>query len=321
MARLRFLVTAVIVLACTGCTPADEEPGVVARVNGEPITLAQVEARHDLLQFEAGDTWGPSLDKLKQDYGTILGKLIVNRLIGQELARRNLSVSDQEIQAVEQSIRSDYPEDAFEQVLIEEYVNLNLWRERLRARLAHQKFVDKVLGPAVQVEFQEAEDYYLEHVSDFYLPPRYTIAVIRGENEDMVRQAREQSVLKQSLPSGETLGAGQVSVERLQVRQDSMPASWQELVRPLEPGQASPVFREDSEFRSLFVLERHGGQFLDPSQAYPLIEEVLIERKLSTAFQEWLEQAVASSRIEVSTSLLPSVEELENGQPAEEKAS
>lgn len=292
-----------LLVAVTACDSPDDQFGIVARVNGEPITLAQVEAKHDLLHLEWTETSRPSVDRLRQEYGEVLSDLIIQKLMEQELARLKEAVTSEDVAVLENEIRSDYPENAFEQVLVEEYISLDTWRNRLRAQLVQERFVNKVLTPTVQLDYKEAEEYYIAHATDFYLPPRVDLAIVRGENRQLVTEVIEKYAASADM---DVLNAtsGQVSVDRIRMRTDRMPASWLSVLEGLDPGQSSEVFEEDDEYRCLLLLERHEGVYLEPAQAYPLIEEILVEEKVGRAFEEWLGRSLEEARIEVSRHLL-----------------
>jgi hypothetical protein len=116
-----------VLLACfilSGCQNKNEEPGVVARVNGKPIYLTQLEYKYDL-SHEGNGEFVPSVAQVREEYGQILGDLIVQELVSQELEQRNIPVSAKELKDAENEVRSDYPDDSFEQILIEEYIDIN----------------------------------------------------------------------------------------------------------------------------------------------------------------------------------------------------
>lgn len=128
-----------------GCTDADPPlpQGVVALVNGEPISLRLVQAMQDTRSVGMGSQ-APSVKLLQSQYGRALSTLIVHALVMQELEKLQLSVSNMETAEVENSLRGDYPADEFEKMLTEEYIDVELWRELLRRSLSMKTFEDKV---------------------------------------------------------------------------------------------------------------------------------------------------------------------------------
>ena len=297
------LATVLLVLTLGACTPEAEEPGVVARVNGEPIRLAQLEYQHDLLRLGDGDGFVPTVEMLRQEYGDILAELIVLELVDQELERLGIGVSDEEVQALERTVRADYPdEETFEQTLVEEYIDIDTWRRMLRYHAAMEKFFQQVLRPSIKIDYKEAEDYYRRHIQEFYLPERFRLMVVRGRVQTQVEEAAaaaRKSGGDVQLPAG-------VSARTAMIRADRLPDQWREALGGTgdDDGGNMATIKDIDGYVGLVLLEKLPPKLLDPTQAYPLVEEALLEQKLNEAFAQWLARAQAQAEIRVSSRLL-----------------
>ena len=288
--------------------------GIVARVNGSPIYLTQLEFQHDQVQADAVGSYVPSVEKLRGEYGDILSDLIVQELVAQELKRRDMAVTDDELRKAEEAVRSDYPEGAFEKVLVEEYIDLKSWRMQLRYHLAQKKFYQLVLRPQIKIDYKEAEKYYRDHISDFYLPESLRILVVRGPSRELVEKAVEKYLLDQN-QMNLTTAFGEVETREVMVREGGLSAAWRNAVTALQPGQSSNVLADKFGFEALILLERSSAKVLEPAQAYPLVEEALLESKLRSVFDQWLSEELASTKITVSEHLLN--QSLDEKPPAE----
>jgi hypothetical protein len=300
------LIIAPLLLAAllAACDRTSEEPGVVARVNDDPIYLYQLERKYDLQHMHAPGAPSPSVEHLKEEFGLLLSELIVQKLVEQELARHELSVTPEELAAAEEEVREDYPDAAaFEQILIEEYVDVNFWREQLRARLAAQKLLDMVLRPQISIDYAEVEDYYRDNITDFYVPARVEFIFIDGPDKGLVEKATQMYQDAGSVKdvAGKLKG---VEIRRLKMREDRMPPAWRAVLDGLETGRAGPMLNEEAGFQRLILLSRSEAKILDPSKTYPLVEKVLVEGKLQDAFDAWLAKRLESADISVSEHLL-----------------
>lgn len=310
MSQARFLFHCLCLIcglcwASAGCAPQGDEQGVVARVNGEPIFLAQLEAKHDLKYLAGTVNYSASLERLRSEYGAALSDLVISRLISQYLATRQIEVSDQEVEALEAQVRADYPEDAFEQMLVEEYIDLDLWREQLRTTLSQEKIFLKVLRPQISIDYQEVDAYYRENIVDFYLPARVRFLYVQGPDRESVAKVME---LSREMDDPEELGKrfDRVDVHEYTLHEDNIPTEWRAFLDGLDPGQASEVWAQNGrDFQSLVLMERTPSRIVDLAQAYPLIERILVERKLQDAFDAWLSEELKNARIEVNADLLP----------------
>lgn len=300
---MRKIIVLLVLLVLVGCTDDAEDIGIVARVNDAPIYLSQLEFQHDQFQVDNVGAYVPSVDKLRNEYGDILADLIVQELVVQELTRQDLAVTDKEVRTAEDAVRADYPEGAFEQVLVEEYIDLKAWRRQLRYYLAQKKFFHHVLRSKIKIDYKEAEKYYRDHISDFYLPESMRILVVRGPSRELVEKAVE-TYLKDKNQMNLATAFGEVETREVMVREGRLSAAWRNAVSGLEPGQASSVLTDRFGFEALVLLEKSSAKVLEPAQAYPLVEEALLEQKLHIAFDSWLTQALATARISVSEHLL-----------------
>ena len=302
----KFLFFALIILAA-GCTSNSEDMGIVARVNGAPIFLSQLEFQHDQFQADTAGVYVPSVEKLKSEYGEILTELIVQELVVQELVRQDLGVTDHELLKAEEEVRADYPEGAFDQMLIEECIDLKAWRRQLRNYLATKKFYQQVLRAQIKIDYKEAQAYYRKHISDFYLPESLRILVVRGPSREIVERAVEKYLAEKDQVDL-TTAFGEVETREVMVREGRLSATWKNAISGLEPGQSSGVLTDRFGFEALILQERSPAKVLAPAQAYPLVEKALLENKLRDAFETWLASAVAGADITVSSHLLPTPE-------------
>jgi len=252
----------------------------------------------------------PSVEKLKNEYGEILTDLIVQELVVQELVAQDLGVTDHELLKAEEAVRADYPEDAFDQMLVEEYIDLKSWRKQLRNHLAMKKFFQQILRPQIKIDYKEAQQYYRDHISDFYLPESLRILVVRGPSREIVGKAVEKFMEEQDHVNLAT-AFGEVETREVVVREGRLSAAWKNAITGLEPGQASGVLTDRFGFEALVLLERSPAKVLAPAQAYPVVEKALLENKLRDAFEAWLTVSVENANIFVSGHLLPS-DEVEN---------
>ncbi|TIH12371.1 peptidyl-prolyl cis-trans isomerase [Marinifilum sp. JC120] len=299
-----------VLLACFmfgGCQNKNEEPGIIARVNDKPIYLSQLDYKYDLTH-EGSNGFVPSVAQVRAEYGQILGDLIVQELVSQELEQREIPVSDKEMKEAEDEVRSDYPDDSFEQILIEEYVDINAWRSQLKYQLAMDKFYRDILRPEIKIDYKEAEQYYRTHLSDFYMPAGYRFVMVKGMGKDLVLKGVE--LYREGLsPAAISAKLRKVSVREIWIRNGQIPAAWKTFVKDLEPGKATPVITQKKEVFCLILKEKKEATLLTPLQAYPMVEKVLLEKKLEEKFEAWLENKMATSNIKISKNLMPEVKE------------
>ncbi len=288
----------------TACGNDQPQAGVVARVNGVPIFLKDVESGYDTYFFEWSGDLPPSLQEIKSTYGRVLLDLILIELIRAELDARNIVVTSHEILAVENEIRNDYPEGEFEKMLIEEYIDLEYWRSRIGHKLLWEKFVDRILMPGINVELDEINDYYYSNIEDFYIPTRLTYLYLSSEDRESLEGALHELENHDDIDSpGEKIT--DVVISRHEMRVDQLPGNLAEELQLLEQGQAGEIREEERQgFYALYLVGKKEEQLLKPHQAYNLIEKNIAGDKLVEAFKKWLSSALDQAQIEINNVLL-----------------
>lgn len=326
-ARSALLALALLALLAlpSGCGgKAQEDVGVVAKVNGRPIQLEMLEFQYDLQHFDAFSGSLPTVGALREAYGKILGGLIALELVSQELEKRGQEVSDKELADAEALVRADYPDDTFEKMLAEEFIDLPMWRRHLRYACGAEKFQRLVLRPQIHLDYREIEAYYHEHLTEFHLPERLRLVVVHGPGRDAVEKALahygQQKSIKAVADSFPGIQAREVTVPKALLN-----TAWADALQNTQPGKAALVAAGRDVYEGLLLLERLPAETLDIAQAYPQVESALVDVRLQQAFDVWLSKAVSSSTILVSQRLLhkeddedlpPEAPPAEAGQPA-----
>lgn len=289
-----------------GCQNKSEEPGIIARVNSKPIYLTQLDYKYDLMH-DGSEGFVPSVNQVREEYGQILGDIIVQELVSQELEGRDIPVSDKEMKDAEDEVRSDYPDDGFEQILIEEYIDINAWRSQLKYQLAMDKFYQQILRPEIKIDYKEAEEYYRTHLSDYYMPAGFRFVMVKGLSKDLVLKGLE--LYREGLSPAAISGKlRKVSVREVWISNGQVPSTWKPFVKDLEMGESTSAITQGKEVLCLILKEKKAATLLTPLQAYPKVEKVLLERKLKNKFELWLKEKLKTSDIKISKELLPEVE-------------
>lgn len=293
---LSLVLLCLLLAACSEETPVQ---GIVARVNGTPIYLDTVQTLQDTRTVSLGAAQRPSVELLKRQYGVSLSILIMHTLVMQELDRLDLAVPEELLKAAEAEVRADYPENEFEKTLTEEYIDINVWRNLLRQQLSMTTFQNKVLRPQLSVPLEEAEKYYQANKNEFIIPASISLIQVSGTNRQSVEEARTKG------PKLENDSIPDLTVQRFTIRRKSVPAVWQKDVEALTLEQSSPVKSRDGYYQFVILVGVHPQKEMTFMDAYPLISDMLLEEKIDASFNQWLEQAIKSARIQVAEHLIP----------------
>jgi hypothetical protein len=87
-------------------------------------------------------------------------------IIRERAKELGVKVYDSEVDKAVSDIKGDYPDDVFEQTLLENAVSFHSWKEGLKNRLLMEKVVDKELGEHIKINSEDISNYYKEHYKD-----------------------------------------------------------------------------------------------------------------------------------------------------------
>lgn len=312
-------VLCVLCVSLCGCLEEKLPPGLVGMVNGEAISLREVEALQDVsgagLAFftdmvdlaESGggnpglrpEVRNEAVEKLRQQYGATLAVLVVQKLVRQYLEREGLAISPEELAAAEQQARADYPDDEFQKALQDEFIDEETWRSFLLLRLSLLRFQELVLRPKVSLSAEEVQAYWAEHEKDFKLPVRVVVDIYAGVEKNQVEDVRKALVNGEPVPVPQHL-----SRQTLRLALERLLPQWRQDVQAAGLNKSTPVREVDGLFQFLVLKEQLPAQSPTVVQAYPLIEGILIEEKLPPLFTAWLNETLGHSEIRLAKALL-----------------
>ncbi|MDL2266720.1 hypothetical protein LJC46_01875, partial [Desulfovibrio sp. OttesenSCG-928-G15] len=193
MSLQRTLSLVFVLISCLPLVACREEaiaPGVVATVNGEPVFFREMEARRvNYFSGFASDTQGVEDALLQEQYRYVLGRIIAEEIVWQYMDGKGVTLAKEELLEEEQKILSDYPEGAFENMIMEEAVTLGFWRKGIARRLMVDKFIMQILRPEISITADEVQQYYRAHKEEFVIPEQWHFIQILGKDLKEVEQA------------------------------------------------------------------------------------------------------------------------------------
>ena len=281
-----------------------DEPQILARVNGAPVTRAEWERlltspfERALLLQELGvkDPDSKELDRLA------LRKLIRHRLLLQEAGRRSLTVTAQELDETITSLRGRFDDlTSFGAWMKEHGLDERSLFESIRAEILVAK-VRGALVEGVSVTDEHLRQYYEGHEDDLKTEEVWLQVIAVKERaaakkihaalrkgEDFGRLAQHRSLGLRAPWGGDV---GWVNAETL----------WppmREAVATLKPGEAIGPLPKGEEFLIVRLHDRRLGRMKTLAEARPEIEQRLLPARQQDAIAAWLAEREEESEIEV----------------------
>ncbi len=276
--------------APTGATPEAttqvDRSKPAAVVNGEEITFEELDSQ------------------LEQRYGAQeMDRLIVEALVRQEAEKRKVTATDAEIDAELARARQSTQAQGqnLDQVIAQQFGSLEAFREQLRLNL----YVQKILGPQVQVTDKTVQDYYKENKQQFSTPEELHVwRVVTDDQTKATAAAKEltggaklDAVIKKYGSKKPNLAEQSADLGFAQVQQ--LPPDVAMAVANLRPGQVSdPAPTQDGGFSVLKMVARRGGQAKPLTEVRVQVEQGVRQAGISERVQGFLGELRANAKIE-----------------------
>ena len=121
-------------------------------------------------------------------------KQMTEEMILRERAKDvGIKITDEEVKKVIEDIKRDYPENVFDQILLEYAVPYQSWEKGLKTRLLMEKVVAKELGDQIVVTPDDVSKYYEAHHKNDELTPDIK-EVSKDINETMIKNLRRKKI-------------------------------------------------------------------------------------------------------------------------------
>ena len=272
-------------------------PEIVARVNGEAVTRAELQrvqvdlvSLHKLQGGRSGEEpVGEELESLA------IENLIRRHLLLQEADRRNIRVSEDEFDQALTELRQRFEDlESFGVWMKERGLDDRALMEAIRADVLAMR-VRTALTEGVEVSREQVEDYYASHKEDLTIGEevRLRIIVVKSaaaareilealrEGKNFSRLARQRSLGKRAEQGGDT---GWVNT-------GTLPPPLRKVVDSLQAGEASqPLQKRADEFLIIGLQERRPLRPQNLDESRPLIEQRLLAASRQNTVEKWLSE-------------------------------
>lgn len=318
MAR-RFVVALLLAFAAAHRPAAALEPGVVARVNGAPITAQRLERFFEDRLAEKGRAVASI--RSPAAYAALrreaLDRLVDAEVLWQEAQRAGLLATRAEVEAALAEVRAGFTRPgAFERRLERGGFDEETYREHLRRQVSIRKLVQRDVVAKVTVSDAEIRAHYEAHPERFSAPEqvraRHILARVApgaGEDERGKARARIEAAevrLREGAPFAEV--ARELSEDGTAAdggdlgffgRGQMVPA-FEAAAFALAPGERSGVVETQFGLHLIAVEARRGGERIPEAEVRGSIRELLSAEKAEAALTERIRALRGQARIELA---------------------
>ncbi len=298
-----FVLSIIAIMLCTACKEDKLMPTEIARVNDEWILFSELEERRTAITgYFADSVEAVKVPVAHWQYRRALQQLIVEKLVSQHLARKNVVLAEGAVQEFEDSIRQEYGKQDFDQMLMELGITLEQWRAKIESTLKTELLITEFLRPNIVISPEEVKEYYEANKEDFAFSEQWRFLQLSSLNKDVVEEARKE-LLASKNPFA-VKAKYSVSIRDINIEKERLPEDIMKLLSKLESWQASAVHTGAEEYACYVMLEKTPPQVLDLMTIYDRVEQMIAEEKIEPAFASWIAGMVEKSDIFVHPYLL-----------------
>ncbi len=77
-----------------------------------------------------------------------------------------ITITDSQVEKALRDIKKDYPDNVFQEILLEYAIPYQSWKEGLKTRLLMEKVITQELGDKIEITHDDISKYYEEHFKD-----------------------------------------------------------------------------------------------------------------------------------------------------------
>jgi peptidyl-prolyl cis-trans isomerase SurA len=281
---------------------------IVAVVNNDIITLSQLKNATRPYREQVAASGRPEAEK-KQMLASLeremLHQMIDRALTGQEAARHQITVSDEDVRAAMDNFKrqNNLDQEGLEKGLEAEGLTLEEYRERIRGDILQSMLINRAVRSRVIVTQADIEAYYNAHPEKFKGEQKYHLRNILVDTETDGRNIL--SKLEQGLSFSEAArqfsrasnakDGGDLGVFDINTFSEGI----RDAVLPLEKGEYSQTIPTGQGFQILYVEDilESGGKSLE--QARDEIQEILFREQAEEKFTQWIESLKKNAHVKI----------------------
>lgn len=285
-------------------TPAQE--GVLATVNGQPITAQRVQ-----LYVDMRHPLGPesSFDDMRKAHAEALGSLVVTRLMEQSLQAADLLPDTTTLDTNSKKMLEEYPPQELGAVFSEIALTETEWLAFMRDTQIAAIFEREVLQKRMRINLPAVRDIYASGKEAFAMPDTFRLCSVRSADKAEVESFCAR-LGKENAPTD----VGATAPACVTVHRKELPDALQTLAKKNRTNTCTRVEQVDDFWQTAWLARADKGGLMPLPEAYAMIETMLRESEKYTAFAAWLEEAVARADIRLAPEIAPEMLNLQNSE-------
>jgi parvulin-like peptidyl-prolyl isomerase len=286
-----------------GCVhrAADPKDQIVARVNGESLTLREFLLNFSQLKGEQDEISAKNPKLVEQLKIRALNEVVIMKLLRQEAAKKKLKVAKEEVEGRLDNWKESYPVGGWAEMLRKQNTTEDFLKRRIEDQLLVEKITTELFGAETRVSDEEMQKYFKSHEEDFSRPEKvhvFQIVVPSKEEAQKIRgevmagKLTFESAARQYSLSPDAAKGGDLGF----FSRNEKIAAFNEAFK-LAVGAISDPIQSRYGIHLLKVVERIPAKKLNYNEAKNDIVRDLKKAKEIKVYQEWVTKLLKDGEI------------------------
>jgi len=146
----------------TGCGETEKKTVTQFLIKTSLITVSSLDFSEELDRKKAAYPYDIKENPVEYNDMVInLVKIISHEIVLLSAATdKKINITDQEAASAEKKFKKDYPEDSFDQILLEEAISYPLWQKRFKKNMIIEKLIDQELKEKIEITPSDIVEFY-----------------------------------------------------------------------------------------------------------------------------------------------------------------
>ncbi|MEN8210144.1 MAG: hypothetical protein ABFR31_00380 [Thermodesulfobacteriota bacterium] len=150
------------VLGLTGCGEPEDKTLNHFLIKTPLITVSSLDFSEELDRKRAAYPY--DIKENPAEYNEVVIHLV--KILSDEIvllsaaADKEINISDQEVESAEKEFKKEYPENSFDQILLEEAISYSFWKKRFKKNMIIEKLIDQELKGKIEITPREIVEFY-----------------------------------------------------------------------------------------------------------------------------------------------------------------
>ncbi len=283
---------------------------IVAIVNEDIITLSDIKKVDLNIKIALSARFqGKELEeKVEEARKTLLEDLIQRKLLLAKAKEDGMDVESETKMVIENILKENNlsSEKELEEIMKNEGINYNAWKEELKNNLLQQKVIRKYVDSNISVDNAEMLDYYRKHSEEFKEPEEVKLKGIFLEDKEGVEEKMkkiEEELKNKSFEDVASIYSEGPEKERRgelgKFKKGEMEKNLENHVFSMKVGDLSPWIKTSKGYYILKLEEKKEAKLKSFEEARDEILDKIIETKREPLLKKFFEELKAKSYIKI----------------------